>query len=102
MKKQTKKIGFIRWYDSMSGSGVVRDMDGNVYSLNFTSINGFDKNNFQYPSESDQNKDIKNLSCEFTVLEGSIVDKLDLKKDKDNSKKFNWMCNWAQENFEID
>jgi len=71
--KSLRKNGTIRWFDSMSGEGMVRDAEtGKCYFIHFSGINGIDKNNYQWPKDSDKPflKAIENKSCTFLILEG--------------------------------
>jgi cold shock CspA family protein len=66
-----KHTGKIRWFDSKSGEGMVRGDNGLLYYVHFTAIKGMDKNNYHWPTQSDQVKFscISGLSCEFDVIE---------------------------------
>jgi len=67
-----KYKGTVRWYDSVSGEGVVRrKTDGACLFFHFTSLRGCDKHNYSYPTKHDQVKFscIAGLSCEFDAIE---------------------------------
>jgi len=65
--------GQIRWFDSLRGEGVVRSQNGACYYVHFTAIQGIDKNNYHYPSKTDNEKlsKINNMECEFELFEDS-------------------------------
>jgi hypothetical protein len=44
----------VRWFDALSGEGMVSLRDGSNWYLNFSVIEGIDKNNWQCPTESDR------------------------------------------------
>lgn len=44
----------IRWFDALSGEGMVRLEDGSSWYLNFSAIQGIDKNNWHWPAEKDR------------------------------------------------
>ena len=48
--------GKIRWFDGMSGKGMIRLDDGTSMYCHFTAIEGIDKNNYQWPTEDDQER----------------------------------------------
>lgn len=50
----------IRWFDSLRGTGLVRMPNGDSVNIHFTVIQGFDKNNYQWPSDEDQERELKN------------------------------------------
>ena len=64
-----KMSGSIRYFDALSGKGVVRGDDGKSYNLHFASIKGVDKNNYQWPSDKDKVrlKKIDGKSASFDV-----------------------------------
>lgn len=62
--------GTIRWFDGMSGEGMVCGEDGKSYYLHFTSIEGVSKNNHHWPNDKDQVflKTIKGRFCTFDLF----------------------------------
>jgi hypothetical protein len=73
--------GRIQWFDASSGEGMVESEDGMAYYLNFTCIDGIDRNNWAYPTAADQArlKGIHGRPVEFTLytnLYSSRVDRL--------------------------
>lgn len=63
------KNGTIRWFDSLSGKGVIRGENGESYYLHFTAIQGINKNNYQWPTDEDQLKlkTINGLNCSYEL-----------------------------------
>ena len=61
----------IRWFDAMSGEGMVRLTDGRLVFVHFTAIQGIDKNNQQWPTSEDQMrlKDIGGKRCLVDIHE---------------------------------
>lgn len=66
-----KHTGKIRWFDSMTGEGMVRGENGLSYYVHFTAIRGMDKNNLQWPTNFDQVKfsKIDGHHVEFDIIE---------------------------------
>lgn len=50
----------IRWFDSLSGEGMVTLDDGRRLYLHFTAIDGISKNNYAWPAEVDRER-LRNL-----------------------------------------
>jgi cold shock CspA family protein len=46
--------GVLRWFDAISGEGMVVLDDGQSLYCHFTAIYGVDKNDYQWPTESDR------------------------------------------------
>jgi hypothetical protein len=55
----------VRWFDALSGEGMVQLEDGSSWYLNFSAIQGIDKNNYRWPAEKDlpRLKSIEGMSC---------------------------------------
>lgn len=60
----------VRWFDGLSGEGMVRTEDDKSYYLHFTAIDGINKHNYQFPSLSDQEtlKNINGRDCEIELI----------------------------------
>lgn len=73
---KNKLLGTVRWFDSLSGEGMVRTTQGNHF-MHFTAIKGINKNNHQWPLDSDRSKleKLSGQSCVVTVdqFDGQIV-----------------------------
>jgi hypothetical protein len=54
LAEQPTHSGKIRWFDGMTGEGMVRLDDGTNLYLHFSAIYGIDKNNYQWPKVSEQ------------------------------------------------
>lgn len=68
MKRLTGKI---RWFDALSGEGMVRCSKTNQnYFLHFTSIQGISKNNYAFPDDKDREvlSSLKGRTCTFEVF----------------------------------
>lgn len=48
--------GTVRWFDGMSGEGMVRLDNGQSLYCHFTAIDGIDKHNYQWPTDTDQER----------------------------------------------
>lgn len=66
------RIGTIRWFDALSGKGVVReDSTDQCYTLHFSAIEGIDKNNYAWPADADRMflGTLQGMRCEFEILD---------------------------------
>ena len=72
----------VRWFDALSGEGMVQLEDGSSWHLHFSAIQGIDKNNYHWPAEKDlpQLKSIGGLSCIVRLyVSGGMVESCTLK-----------------------
>jgi hypothetical protein len=55
----------VRWFDALSGEGIVRLPDDRSVYLNYTAIKGIDKHNWACPNEADRERlsDIQGRPC---------------------------------------
>lgn len=69
-----KHNGIIRWFDAMSGEGMVRLNDGRSVFIHFTAIESVDKNNWHWPKESDKARlsQIENKPCIVLVEDNQV------------------------------
>lgn len=72
-------LGHIVWFDASSGEGEVEGTDGEVYYLNYTCIDGVDKNNYAYPNDDDQSRlrGIAGRAVEFTLYTNLYSSRVD-------------------------
>lgn len=65
-----KLKGVIRWFDGMSGEGMVRGENLQSYYIHFTAIDGISRHNHHWPTELDQSrlKTIDGAKCEFELI----------------------------------
>ena len=46
----------LRWFDALSGEGMVSLADGSSLYCHFSAIEGIDKNNYTWPTDSDRER----------------------------------------------
>jgi hypothetical protein len=72
-------IGKLRWFDAMRGEGMV-EVNNESFYLHFTAIVGIDKNNYHYPTKTDQIL-LENLNngdpCKVTIYENMYLKQID-------------------------
>lgn len=72
-----KRNGKVRWFDALSGNGVIRDsISKESFSFHFTAIDGISKNNYQWPSDEDKRKlsDIEGKNVTYSINSDNQID----------------------------
>jgi hypothetical protein len=59
----------LRWFDALSGEGMVSLSDGSSLYCHFSAIEGIDKNNYTWPTDADRKKlEILGYNIPVTVI----------------------------------